>query len=173
MDSVIPVRNIHINMGIILSGNQLREQEQRCGFWKQADSLNICQAPFLAELCWMQGANRQERRAPLCPPRVAPLHMPNSEMHSPNRNLPGVFRVSTDRGASKTIEHGCLLLQGEDTTFTYTDTVSVVIYRHAEKLCWVNEGERLAKLNGCTPGCECIMVAGIRPWLKEYLAVEV
>lgn len=68
----------------------------------------------------------QERRAALC--------MPNSEVCSPNRNPPGVFRVSTDRGASKTIEHGCLVLQGEDTTFTYADAVWVVIYHHAKKL---------------------------------------
>lgn len=49
MDSVVPVKNIHMNVGIIISGNQLREREQRYGFWKQADFPNICQAPFLAE----------------------------------------------------------------------------------------------------------------------------
>lgn len=76
----------------------------------------------------------QERRAALCPPRLAPLRMPNSEACSPKRNPVGVFRVSTDRGASKTIEHGCLVLQGEDTTFTYADTVWAVIYHHTKKL---------------------------------------
>lgn len=38
MDSDVPVRNSHMNLGIIIAGDQLREQEQRCSFWKRADS---------------------------------------------------------------------------------------------------------------------------------------
>lgn len=76
----------------------------------------------------------------------------------------GLQRFHCQRG--KRVECGCVLLQGEDTAVTYADAVSVVVYHHSKKMPWVSGDGSLARLGGCTAGCEYVMVAGIRLWLR-------
>lgn len=144
MDSVIPFRNIHINMGIINSGTSWGSRSREVASENKVISPNICQAPFLAEFCW-----RQEGEG-FAPQGHLPC-VPQSEMHSPNGNTPpGVSRVS-------------LLTEGQ------IRQLSMVAYR-----CQVKVQDlpvlTLFRLWFATTLRRCIGWAGVRGWSGSTVA---
>jgi len=157
MDSVVAIRNNHINVGVVISGNQLREQEQSCGFWKQAGPPSMC-----PELWGLRGqkAGEEDTTVPtkmgtaFCVCRILKC----IAQTEPPRGSAGSQRIEGQVSRLSMVAYHCKVKIQHSLTLTlfqewFTTMLGSCTKRVEVRGCL---GSRVAPLR-----CECMMVARI------------